>query len=95
MTQPLWKPVQQVFSDRAITTTVFFTIYLRDEHLRGHLGGLLDFGPGHDLPVCEFQPRAGLWADGLEPGACFEFWCLPLSLPLPCSYSVSLSLKNK
>ena len=64
----------------------------------GPLGGLVgeaaDFGSGHDLAVCEFEPRVGLCADGSEPGACFRF-CLPLSLPLPCSGSVSLSLSNK
>ena len=27
--------------------------------------------PGHDLTVCEFEPRVRLWADGSEPGACF------------------------
>ena len=27
--------------------------------------------PGHDLAVCEFEPRIRLWADGSEPGACF------------------------
>ena len=50
--------------------------------------------PGHDLSVREFEPCIGLWADGSEPGACFRF-CLPLSLPLPHSFSVSLCLKNK
>ena len=25
---------------------------------------------GHNLAVCEFEPRVGLWADGSEPGAC-------------------------
>ena len=50
--------------------------------------------PGHDLPIREFEPRIGLWADGSEPGACFRF-CVSLSLPLPRSCSVSLCLKNK
>ena len=27
----------------------------------------LDLGSGHDLSVCEFQPCAGLYADGWEP----------------------------
>ena len=50
--------------------------------------------PGHDLAVREFELRVGLWADGSEPGACFRL-CLPLSLPLPHSCSVSLCPKNK
>ena len=28
----------------------------------------LDLGSGHDLMVCEFEPRVGLCADGVEPG---------------------------
>ena len=27
----------------------------------------LDFGPGHDLTVREFEPRGGLCTDGAEP----------------------------
>ena len=41
----------------------------------------LDFGSGHDLMVCEFEPRVGLCADSSEPGACFGF-CVSLSLCL-------------
>ena len=52
----------------------------------------LDFGSGHDLTVCEFEPHVGLCADSSEPGACFEF-CVSLSLPFPCSCSVSRSQK--
>ena len=37
-----------------------------------------DFGSGHDLTVCEFQPRVRLCADSLEPRACFRF-CVSLS----------------
>ena len=51
-------------------------------------------GSGHNLMVCEFEPHVGLWADSSEPGACFGF-CVSLSLTLPRSCSVSLSLKNK
>ena len=36
-------------------------------------------GSGHDLAVCEFEPRVGLCADGSEPGACFGS-CVSLSL---------------
>ena len=45
----------------------------------------LDFGSGHDLMVCEFEPRLGLCADSLEPT-----WD-SLSLPLPHSLPLSLS----
>ena len=38
--------------------------------------------------VCELEPLTGLCADSSEPGACFEL-CLPLSLALPCSHSLS------
>ena len=44
--------------------------------------------------VEEFEPRTALCADSSDPGACFGF-CLSLSLPLPCSRCLSLSLKNK
>ena len=27
----------------------------------------LDFGSGHDLTVCEFEPHVGLCADSVEP----------------------------
>ena len=54
----------------------------------------LDVSSGHDLTVCEFEPRIGLCADGSEPGACFGF-CVSFSLCLtvPQSHSVSLSQK--
>ena len=49
----------------------------------------LGFGSGHELAVCEFEFHVGLCADGVEPA-----WdSLPLSLPLPCWLSLSLSLK--
>ena len=47
----------------------------------------LDFGSGHDLTVCEFEPWAGLHAGSVEPA--WDSVSLPrslsLSLPLPCS----------
>ena len=55
---------------------------------------LSDFGSGRALTVCGLEPRVGLCADSLEPGSCFRF-CLPLSLPLPHSHSVCLSLSLK
>ena len=36
------------------------------------------------------SPASGSVLTAQEPGACFRF-CLPLSLPLPCSRSVCLS----
>uniref|UniRef100_A0A8C9JHZ3 IRG-type G domain-containing protein n=1 Tax=Panthera tigris altaica TaxID=74533 RepID=A0A8C9JHZ3_PANTA len=47
--------------------------------------------PGHDLAVCEFEPRVGLWADGSEPGACFRF-CVSLSLCPSPVHALSLSV---
>ena len=68
---------------------------LKNEGIRGRLGGSVDwasdFGLGHDLTACEFEPRIGLCADS------FGF-CVSLSLSaLTHSFSVSLSvsLKNK
>ena len=47
--------------------------------------------PGHDLAVCEFEPRIRLWADGSEPGACFRF-CVSLSLCPSLVHALSLSV---
>ena len=47
--------------------------------------------PGHDLAVREFEPCAGLWADGSEPGACFRF-CVSLSLCPSPVHALSLSV---
>ena len=47
---------------------------------------------GHDLAICEFEPRVTLCADSSEPGACFRF-CVSLCLSLPSSHSLSLSQK--
>ena len=49
----------------------------------------LDFGSGHDLTVCEFQPQVGLRADSMEPA-----WDpLSPSLSAPPLLMLSLSLK--
>ena len=69
----------------------------------GYLGDSVvwasELGLGHDLIVCEFEPRIGLCADSSEPGAwsLLRILCLPVSLFLPHLHSVSLSLslKNK
>ena len=50
--------------------------------------------PGHDLAVCEFEPRVRLWADGSEPGACFWF-CVFLSLCPSPVHALSLSVPTK
>ena len=49
----------------------------------------LDFGSGHDLTVCEFEPHIRLCA---EYRACLK---LSLSFPLPLSSALSLSTKKK
>ena len=41
--------------------------------LDSSVGLVSDFGSGHDLVVCEFEPCIGLCADSSEPGACFGF----------------------
>ena len=56
---------------------------------------ILDFGSGHDLTVCGFEPHVGLCADSVEPA-----WdSLSVSLPFPCSRSrkssLSLSLSQE
>ena len=49
----------------------------------------LDLGSGHDLKVCEFEPRVGLCADGAEPA-----WVSVSPSLCPSSTCVpSLSLK--
>ena len=47
--------------------------------------------PGHDLAVCEFEPRVGLWVDGSKPGVCFRF-CVSLSLCPSPFHALSLSV---
>ena len=51
----------------------------------------LDFGSGHNLTFYEFEPHIGLHADSAEPD--WDSFSPPLSLPLPCFPSPSLSLK--
>ena len=52
----------------------------------------LDFGSGHDLMVCELEPRVRLSAGSAEPA--WDSLSLSLSLPLPCSHSVSLKINK-
>ena len=68
----------------------------REKELEGHLGGSVgwafNFGSGHDLTVCDFEPRVSLCADRSEPGACFRF-CVSLSLCTFPAHSLFLSQK--
>ena len=50
----------------------------------------LDFGSGHDLTVCEFEPQMGLHADSVEP-AWDSVPLFPLSLLIShvCSLSIN------
>ena len=62
--------------------------------LSGSVGWASDFGSGHDLAVCEFEPCVGLCADGSEPGACFGF-CVSLSLCPSPTPALSFSPSQK
>ena len=56
---------------QVLTQTKVYKISLyRIGRLGGSVGSASDFGSGHDLAVCEFEPRVGLCADSSEPGAC-------------------------
>ena len=52
----------------------------------------LDLGSGHDLTVCEFEPRIRHWADGAEPA-----WdsVAPSLCPSPaCALSLEINSKR-
>ena len=51
---------------------------------------ILDFGSGHDLMVVRVSPMLGSTVS-VEPA--WGSFSLPLSLPLPCSHTHSVSLK--
>ena len=55
----------------------------------------LDFGSGHDLTVCGFQPHVRLYADSSEPGASSDSVSPSLSAPPLLVLAHSLSLKSK
>ena len=56
----------------------------------------LDFGSGHDLKVCVFEPRLGLCADSVEPAWDFLSPSPSASPPLACAHVHTLSLfQNK
>ena len=60
------------------------------EHSRGAPGGS-DSWFQNDLTVLEFEPRTGPWAGSAEPAWDSLPPSLSLSLPLPCSNSLSVS----
>ena len=68
--------------------------------MMGHLGDLVgkaaDLSSGHDLVVREFKPSSVLCAESWELRAwsLLSILCLPLSLSLPHSRSVSQKLIN-
>ena len=62
--------------------------------LSGSVGWASDFGSGHDLTLCGFEPHIGLCAESSEPGACFGF-CVSLSLCSSLAHTLSLSLSQK
>ena len=72
------------------------TFYLNSQHNKkksskrqGHLEAS-NFSSGHDLTVHEFEPRVGLCADSLEPGARLGF-CVSLSLCPSPAHAPSLA----
>ena len=68
-----------------------FQKLIKEGRLGSLVGDASDFGSGHDLMVCEFEPRIGLCADGSEPGARFGF-CVSLSLCPSPVHALSLSV---
>ena len=62
-------------------------------HLGGPVGQVSNFGSGHDLTVCEFEPRFGFCADSSEPGACFRF-CVSPSLYTSPAHALCLSVSQ-
>ena len=54
----------------------------------------LDFGSGHDLTVCGFEPHIGPWADSAEPAWDSLSPSLSLSAPPPLAPSLSLKIKK-
>ena len=61
-------------------------------HLGGSVGEASDFGSGHILEVCGFEPYVRLCADSSEPEAYFRFY---VSFSLCSSLARALSLKNE
>ena len=55
----------------------------------------LDFGSGHDLTVCEFEPSTGLCAHSAEPASDPVSPSLCPSTACACACALSLSKINK
>ena len=82
-------------SDRWTISTFGDLIYTEVGPLGGSVGSASDFSSGHELTVLEFKPcPTAVCSDSSEPGACF-WLCLPLSLFLSGSHSVSFSFSLK
>ena len=73
-------------------TSLWFKGTGDSRRLGGSVGGASDFGLGHDLTGCGFEPHVGVCADSSEPGACFQFRVC--SSPCP-SHAHALSIINK
>ena len=62
--------------------------------LGGSVGWVSDFSLGHDLAVCEFEPRIGLCAEHrLGAWSLLQILCVSLSLLL-CLCCLSLKIIN-
>ena len=93
-------PVTRSALPSALSNDTHLLICLRPAPRRawgGSLGSASDFGSGHGLEVCEFEPHVGLAAVSMEPTSnplspCLS--ALPL-LMLMRAHALSLSLKNK
>ena len=62
--------------------------------LGGSVSSVSSFSSGHDLTTRELEPCIGFCADSSEPGAASDSVTPSLSLPLPNSCSVSVSLSK-
>ena len=71
-----------------LSHTVSFKKIKWQGHLGGSVGWASDFGSGHDLTACKFEPCIRLCAHSSESGACFGL-CLPLSAPPPLALCLS------
>ena len=62
--------------------------------LAGSVSWASNFGSGHDLKICEFEPHIGFSADSSEPGAALDSVSPSLSAPPLLVQSLSLSKIN-
>ena len=88
-----------MFRARASSLPRLTSLHIQKKKTRilGRLGGSVgwasDFGSGHDLTVCEFEPCIGLCADSLEPGACSGSVSPSLSAPPQLMHALCLCQK--